>query len=97
MKPQRQPDILETVTDIAARWQQPDILPQLEPTLTVAEIAKTWKKSEDAVRRLFENEEGVLKFGHETLRVGKKYRRKYYSIRVPISVFLRVQDRLQQR
>jgi len=94
----RQSDILaKTVTDIADPWQKRDILAQIEPTLTVADIAARWQKSEDTVRRIFGHEEGVLRFGHETLRVGKGYRRRYFSLRIPISVFLRVQDRLQQR
>jgi hypothetical protein len=77
--------------------QQPAVLDEIEPTLTVAHIALKWQLSEDAVRRLFQNEEGVLRFGHETLRHGRKYRRRYFSLRIPMSVFLRVQDRLQQR
>lgn len=77
--------------------QRPEILAEIEPTLTITHIADKWQKSEDVVRRIFENEEGVLKFGHPSLREGRKYRRRYYSLRIPLSVFLRVQDRLQQR
>jgi len=70
---------------------------QIEQHLTVADIAQKLKLSDDAVRRIFVNEEGVLKIGHETVRVGSKYRRHYFTLRIPLSVFLRVRDRLQQR
>jgi len=66
-----------------------------EQTLTVEDIAARWRFSTDKIRRMFENELGVLRVGHGTLRVGRKYRRRYYSLRIPISVFLRVQDRLR--
>jgi hypothetical protein len=68
----------------------------LEETLTVAEIAAKWKKSEDSIRRLFFDEPGVLKFGHGTRKVGRGYKRHYFSLRIPLSVFLRVQDRLRR-
>ena len=73
----------------------PDV--EIEQAFSLAEIAKKWHLSEDTLRRLFDGEPGVLKFGHETLRVGKKYRRRYYTIRVPLSVFRRVEDRLRKR
>ncbi len=65
--------------------------------LTVAMIARRWTRSRDSVRRLFANEEGVLRFGHETQRMGRRFRRRYYELRIPVSVFQRVEDRLQQR
>ena len=68
-----------------------------EPTLTVEDIAVQWRFSRDTIRRMFENEPGVLRVGHETQRIGRKLRRHYFTLRIPLSVFLRVQDRLQQR
>lgn len=69
---------------------------EIEQVLTVAEIATAWKKSEDVVRRIFLDEPGVLRFGHGTLLAGRKYRRRYFSLRIPLSVFQRVEARLQQ-
>ena len=73
----------------------PDV--DIEQALTVAEISQKWRFSEDKVRRIFDQEDGVLRFGHPSLRVGRKYRRRYYSLRVPLSVFRRVEDRLRKR
>jgi AraC-like DNA-binding protein len=66
----------------------------IEEYLTVADIAQKLKLSEDSVRRLFADEEGVLRIGNGTRLVGRKYRRHYFTLRIPMSVFLRVQDRL---
>jgi hypothetical protein len=65
--------------------------------LTVGRIATAWQTSTDTVRRVFEFEEGVMKIGHETQRIAKGYRRRYFTLRIPFSVYLRVVDRLQQR
>jgi hypothetical protein len=66
-----------------------------EEVFTVAEIAIRWKRSGAAVTRQFIDEPGVLRFGHPTLLKGRKYRRRYFSIRVPKSVLERVEDRLK--
>jgi hypothetical protein len=68
-----------------------------QPMLTVAEISKHWKRSRDSVRRIFAEEPGVLKFGHATQRVGRKYRRAYFTLRIPAEVFQRVEDRLRRK
>jgi hypothetical protein len=88
-----QHEVHREVAEYGAKREHADI----EQAFTVAEIAKKWHFSEDKVRRIFNQEDGVLRFGHETLRVGKKYRRRYYVIRVPLSVFRRVEDRLRKR
>ena len=54
---------------------------------TVAEIAKLWQLSPDAVRRLFRNEPGVVVLGGTGPRVRK---RKYLTLRIPQSVLERV-------
>jgi hypothetical protein len=69
----------------------------VEQCLTVADIAGKLKLSEDATRRLFVGEPGVLRIGKPTRLVGRKYRRRYFVLRIPLSVFLRVQDRLSQK
>jgi hypothetical protein len=68
-----------------------------EPSLTVKEIADGWQISRDSVRRIFSDEPGVLRIGHETRLVGRKYKRRYFTLRIPRSVYLRVLDRMQQR
>jgi hypothetical protein len=57
---------------------------------TVAEIAKLWNLSDDAVRKLFELEPGVLVIGEE--RSGRK--RRYVTLRIPEDVAERVHRRL---
>jgi hypothetical protein len=53
---------------------------------TVAEIAEMWNLSKDAVRRVFQNEPGVLVLGSRSR--GRK--RRYATLRVPLSVLERV-------
>jgi hypothetical protein len=74
----------------------PDEMPEIEPTLTIAEIADKWKKSRDSVARIFFDEPGVLRFGNPTRRTGRKFTRRYFSLRVPLSVYQRVEDRLRR-
>jgi hypothetical protein len=70
---------------------------ELEPMLTVCRIATAWQTSTDTVRRQFESEDGVLRIGNPSRRVGRKLKRAYFTLRIPLSVYLRVCDRLQQR
>ena len=51
------------------------------------DLAKLWGLDESTVRRLFQDEPGVLKVGCAGRRDGK---RDYMSIRIPESVALRV-------
>lgn len=60
---------------------------------TVAEIAEKWKLSEDAVRRLFEKEPGILVLGSVGRTSG---RRRYTTLRIPESVAVRVHQRLSK-
>ena len=65
-----------------------------QPTLTerhfsVRELAENWGLSPAAIRRLFRNEPGVLRFGKQN----KGHRRDYVTIRVPASVAERVYRR----
>ena len=51
-----------------------------------------WGLSVDAARRLFENEQGVLRIGHgEGL-----HKRRYVTLKVPQSVVTRVHRRLTE-
>jgi hypothetical protein len=60
---------------------------------TVNQIAELWELSDDMVRKLFENEPGVLAIGIEH-SMGRK--RRYVSLRIPEDVVERVHRRLQR-
>lgn len=64
-----------------------------ERHFTVAEIAQAWKLSPDKVRRLFENEPGVLVLENP----GAFSRRRYRTLRITESVAERVYRRLLRR
>jgi AraC-like DNA-binding protein len=64
--------------------------PSFERHFSVKEVAQLWHMSVDTVRRLFENEDGVVRYGHaEGL-----HRRRYVSISIPQSVVEHVHRRL---
>ena len=66
--------------------------PAFERHFSVQEIAKLWGFGVDVVRRIFANEEGVLKYSHpETL-----HKRGYCTMKIPESVMQRVHRRLTQ-
>lgn len=58
-----------------------------------AEVGKLWNLSPDTVRRLFENEPGVLLIGNTAPRRGK---RRYTTLRIPEHVLDRVHRRLSR-
>ena len=62
-----------------------DAMPALEAMYTIAEVAAMMKVSDTYARRIFQNEPGVLHLGH-----GTNGRRRYFTMRVPHSVFERV-------
>ena len=57
-----------------------------EPHYTISEIAEMWKLSVDVIRRLFQNEPGVLVLGSTNPRA----KRRYLTLRIPQSVLERV-------
>jgi hypothetical protein len=57
---------------------------------TNAELAEIWKLSDDTIRKLFEDEPGVLIIGEK--RSGRK--RRYVTLRIPEDVAERVHRRL---
>ncbi len=59
---------------------------------SVAEIGEMWNLSQDAVRRIFENEKGVLVLGNAETR----HRRRYTTLRIPQSVVERVHRRMSK-
>ncbi|MGO8793926.1 MAG: hypothetical protein ACLQLC_03805 [Candidatus Sulfotelmatobacter sp.] len=76
--------------------QQTEIRNNLPPGIAfekhyfVKDIAALWGFSNDAVRRIFENEPGVIRIG----RPEGLHRRKYFSIRIPESVMRRVHQKI---
>jgi predicted transcriptional regulator len=57
-----------------------------ERHFTVKELAALWNLSPAAIRRLFQNEPGVLRYG----RPKKGHQRDYVTIRIPHAVAQRV-------
>jgi hypothetical protein len=57
------------------------------------EIAELWSLSVDSVRKIFENEPGVLVLGNTQPRRGK---RSYTTLRIPANVMERVHRRLSK-
>ncbi|MGC1798704.1 MAG: hypothetical protein WA713_21605, partial [Candidatus Acidiferrales bacterium] len=58
---------------------------------TPAELGKTWALSVETIRRLFENEPGVLKVQNAS---GPTGRRQYKTLRIPASIAARVHRRI---
>jgi hypothetical protein len=58
---------------------------------TPADLSKTWALSVETIRRLFENEPGVLKVTNASGYTG---RRRYKTLRIPASVAARVHRRI---
>ena len=58
-----------------------------------AEIAELWSLSVDSVRKMFENEPGVLVIGNTAPKRGK---RSYTTLRIPETVLERVHKRLRK-
>jgi hypothetical protein len=61
---------------------------------TPRELAELWKFDESTIRRMFIDEPGVLIYGKERRRDG---RRDYVTLRIPESVAQRVYERRTRR
>ncbi len=64
--------------------------PMTERHLTVRQVAAILNLSDDKVRRMFQDEPGVLVIGDQTT----KSKRRYTTLRIPESVLQRVLKRL---
>jgi hypothetical protein len=58
-----------------------------ERHFTTRDLAERWKFDETTIRRIFQDEPGVLKVGRSNRRDGK---RDYVTLRIPESVALRI-------
>jgi hypothetical protein len=85
----------------AARMREANSKPSLVPSVpgayserhfTVAEIGEMWNLSQDAVRKIFDDEPGVLVLGNGETR----HRRRYTTLRIPQSVVQRVHRRMSR-
>ncbi len=65
----------------------------LEKHYSVQEISDKWKLSPDTIRKLFHDEQGVVRIG----RPESRFKRQYFILRVPESVLLRVHARIAAR
>lgn len=65
-----------------------------EKHFTPQELAELWKLDESTVRRMFIEEPGVLLYGKEKRRDG---RRDYVTIRIPASVAAKVHARRRRK
>lgn len=65
----------------------------LERHYSVADVAKMWALSEKTVRRMFEDEDGVLNWGSPETRRKRGYR----TLRIPESVLHRVHRKRELR
>lgn len=65
------------------------VSPSFQRHYTPAEIAQMWHLSADAVRKIFENEPGVL-----VLSDVKRGKRRYRTLRIPESVAQRVHGQI---
>jgi hypothetical protein len=74
----------------AGEVSQKTPLPRFQEThYTVAEVAEMWKLSADTVRKVFENEPGVLVIG----TTGGRGKGGYRTLRIPESIVERVHRR----
>jgi len=66
--------------------------PAFEHHYSVQQVSQMWGLGADAIRKLFEHQEGVLRISHpETL-----HKRRYTTLRIPESVLRRVHRRLTE-
>lgn len=64
----------------------------VERHYSVEEIGTLWRLSPRTVRRMFENEPGIIVFGS----TGSIRKRRYRTVRIPESVLVRVHRRLRK-
>jgi hypothetical protein len=64
-----------------------------EPKLTSKEVADKYDLHPSKVRRIFQDEPGVIRIGHPATRT----RKQYYTLRIPLSVVARVFGRMTVR
>ena len=69
----------------------------LERHYTPKQLGEIWGLSDTKVRRLFENEAGVLLVGEPSRRLGRKLKRAYFTMRIPESVAIRAHEKMRNK
>lgn len=82
---------VQSVHEESSASDQPTSLSS-ERHYSVSEISKMWSLSERTVKRMFQDEPGVIRWGREE----RLHKRGYWTIRVPESVLERVHRRLRK-
>jgi hypothetical protein len=62
----------------------------VELKFTVEELAAQHKVHRSTIQKLFVDEPGVIRFGHG----GSRKKRQYFTLRIPVSVAVRVFNRM---
>lgn len=62
----------------------------VEKHFTVQQVVDLWGYSTSMIRKMFSNEDGVLRVGHAETR----FRRKRFHLRIPESVLMRVHQKM---
>jgi len=70
--------------NLPAPTRQPQADP-FEPHYTPKELAELWRLDESTIRRIFQDEPGVLKIGN----TGRRHKRDYVTLRIPASTAAR--------
>jgi hypothetical protein len=65
----------------------------VERHYSVKQVSEMWGYSQDTIRRLFNEEKGVLKIGSPETR----FKRKRFQISIPESVLIRVHNQRSNR
>jgi hypothetical protein len=68
-------------------------VPSGHELLSIAEISAMWSLSRRTIRRILDNEPGILALGHP----GNEHRQRYQRLRVPESVLRRIYDRMRSQ
>lgn len=63
----------------------------VEKHYSVSELAQMWRLSEKTIRRMFEDEPGVIIWGMSE----ERFKRRYRTLRIPESVVVRVHRQLR--
>jgi hypothetical protein len=79
---------------VGERGRFQELGPQFEQHFSPQELASVWGLSSTKVRRMFQEEPGVLRIGEPSRRLGRKLKRSYYTLRIPASVAERVHRRM---
>ncbi len=66
------------------------VMNKVEQHYTPAQLAERLALSPSKIRRMFQDEPGVVKIGAPSRRLGRKLKRRYYTLRIPHSVYVRV-------